>query len=340
MVRPKMTMPKKENDQQCSSAAKGATPRSGTAPSARPATVKDSLAHHTSLMPDPVKWLREWVKVYVERMRTHPTLWSEFLTLNQECLREVAKMNAQQQAKKQAAAFWLPTAEFEKADWWDPPPSLHNLQCNKFLPPRSLGGSQDIQELCDKRTLALFKALQSYAQWSCGPYHVMCGNARILQACMTDLKWFREENILDAMLFEPLDNQQLVSPNLEAEISHFSEPQEAQAAAIHPPRCKEQAPEPKNATELMVAAAESQGIWVCLPWLGFESLPPKQYVPLIGISNPYGSKSALALVGAMIIVVYKTRWWANLSISMRHIVSGHCAQSHPITDPRSLSCES
>ena len=34
MAKPKMTMPKRESDQQCSTAAKEATPRSGTTPSA------------------------------------------------------------------------------------------------------------------------------------------------------------------------------------------------------------------------------------------------------------------------------------------------------------------
>ena len=56
MVRPKMAIPKRVNDQQCSTTAKGATPRSGTTPSTGPATMKDSLAHHTSQMSDLVKW--------------------------------------------------------------------------------------------------------------------------------------------------------------------------------------------------------------------------------------------------------------------------------------------
>ena len=99
LVRPKMTMPERENDQQCFMIAKGATPRSSTTPSARPATMKDSPTHHT--MPDPNKQPREWVRAYIQGMRTPPNWWPELLTLNQGCMREVM----QQQAKRQAVGF-------------------------------------------------------------------------------------------------------------------------------------------------------------------------------------------------------------------------------------------
>ena len=82
---------------------------------------------------------------------------------------------------------------------------------------------------------------------------------------MTNLMCLREKDILDALLFEPLNGWQLVSPTLEEEIVLLSEPKEAQVAAIFPPRCKEQDPKPKNVIELMGAAAEPQGTWVCLP---------------------------------------------------------------------------
>ena len=90
--------------------------------------------------------------------------------------------------------------------WWDPPPSLHNLHCDKFMPPGDLRGSQDIQETSNERTLTLAKALQSCAKRSSGPYYIMCGTARDLQECMTNLMWFTEEDILDAMLMEPVGN--------------------------------------------------------------------------------------------------------------------------------------
>ena len=85
---------------------------------------------------------------------------------------------------------------------------------------------------------------------------------------MTNLVWFREEGILDAMLFKPLDDWHLLSPTQE-EIVLLGEPQEAQAAAIWPPRCEEWVPDPKNITESMEAEAEPQatlvspttGIW-------------------------------------------------------------------------------
>ena len=155
----------------------------------------------------------------------------------------------------------------------------------------------------------------------------MCSTARDLQACMTNLIWFREEDVLDAMLFKPLDDWQLVSPTPEEEVVLLSEVQEAPAAALHPPRCKEWAPKPKNMTKPMGAVAEPQGMLVCPPPLGLEPPLPKQDIPLIGITNPNGSQSVLMPVSAMNIFVYKTRWWATLSMSMRLIVSGHCIQT-------------
>ena len=77
--------------------------------------------------------------------------------LNQGCSREVT----QQQAKRQVAGFWLPTAQFEETGWWDPPTSLCDLHHDKFLPPGTLRGPQDIWETRKERTQALEKALQS-----------------------------------------------------------------------------------------------------------------------------------------------------------------------------------
>ena len=41
---------------------------------------------------------------------------------------------------------------------------------------------------------------------------------------MTDLMWFREEDILDAMLFKALDDRQLASPTTEEGIELIDEP--------------------------------------------------------------------------------------------------------------------
>ena len=107
--------------------------------------------------------------------------------------------------------------------------------------------------MCKERTLA--EAVQRFAQQSGGLYYVICSAAKDLQTCMMYLMWFGEEDILDTMLFKPLDDQQLASPIPEEEIMLLGELQEAQAAAISPPRCKEWAPKPKNMTKLVGASA-------------------------------------------------------------------------------------
>ena len=64
--------------------------------------------------------------------------------------------------------FQLPTAQFEKAGWWDPPPSLHSLHCDKFLLLGGLRSSWDIKETRKGKTLALAKALKDCSQCSSG----------------------------------------------------------------------------------------------------------------------------------------------------------------------------
>ena len=75
----------------------------------------------------------------------------------------------------------------------------------------------------------------------------MCGTARDLQECMTNLMWFVEEDILETVLLEPKDDRQLASPTPEEETALLSESQEAKAAATLLLRCKEWAPKPQDA---------------------------------------------------------------------------------------------
>ena len=137
------------------------------------------------------------------------------------------------------------------------PTPLHH---NDFLLPGDLKGSWDIWEMRKEKTLALAKALQSYSEWSGGPYSMMCGAARDLQGCMANLMWFEEGDILEIPLLEPTDDLPIASPTPEEEASLLGEPQEAQATATCPSRHKEWAPKPKDAAKLMETATESQGM--------------------------------------------------------------------------------
>ena len=188
-------------------------------------------------------------------------------------------------------------------------------------------GSPDIWER-GRRTLALATALQSYAQWSGGPNHIMCGAARDLQECMTNLMQHREEDILDAMLLEPVDDQQLTSQTQKEETMLLSEPQEAEAAATHPLRCEEWAPEPEKAAKQKEAVTEPQGALVHLPLPGFESLPPEQDILLIRIPNLEEVQSVLMPVGTMSMVVYKNKVIGNLEYEYEtHYLKPLCLDS-------------
>ena len=110
-----------------------------------------------------------------------------------------------------------------------------------------------------EKTLALVKALQYCSKWSGEPYSIMCGTARDLQGCMAILMWFREGNVLEILLLEPMDDLAIASLTPEEKAVLLGEPQEAQATTAYPPECKEWAPEPEDAAKLMETAAESQG---------------------------------------------------------------------------------
>ena len=55
---------------------------------------------------------------------------------------------------------------------------------------------------------------------------------------MDNLMWFVEEEVLDAMLLEPVSDQQLASQTLEEETVLLGKPKAAHAAAACPPKCK------------------------------------------------------------------------------------------------------
>ena len=52
----------------------------------------------------------------------------------------------------------------------------------------------------------------------------MCGAARDLHKCMTNLMWFAEEDVLETMLLEPEEDQQPASPAPEEEAALLSQP--------------------------------------------------------------------------------------------------------------------
>ena len=77
---------------------------------------------------------------------------------------------------------------------------------------------------------------------------------------MANLMHFMEEDVLEAMLLEPVDDQPLAFPTLEEETTLLGKPLEAQAAAACPPRHEGWASEPKNATKQREAVTEPQSM--------------------------------------------------------------------------------
>ena len=111
-----------EGDQQHSRTARGARPKSGAAPPAKPTTTSEAKPkHHT--MPNPVEWPKDLVGAYALRMREPINWWLEFLSLYWGCTSELPMTFVQQQAKRQATGFQLPTAQAKKLGWLNPPPA-------------------------------------------------------------------------------------------------------------------------------------------------------------------------------------------------------------------------
>ena len=67
---------------------------------------------------------------------------------------------------------------------------------------------------------------------------------------------------------------------------------------------------------------------MCLPSPGFESLPPEQGVPPIGIPDQDGAQSALMSISAMTMVVHKNEVKGNLEYEYEtHYLGPLCPES-------------
>ena len=157
---------------------------------------------------------------------------------------------------------------------------------------------------------------------------------------MMNLIQFMEEDVLDAMLLEPVDDWQLVSPTPEVETTLLCEPQEAEAEATCPPWHEEWAPEPENAAKQMEMVTEPQGMQVCLPPPGFKSPPPEQDIPLIWIPNPDEAQSGLTPVSTMNMVVYENEIMGNLGYEYKTHYLEPLQLESPDHRPKITECES
>ena len=136
-----------------------------------------------------------------------------------------------------------------------------------------------------------------------------------------------------------LDDLQLACPTPEEETTLLCKSQEAEAAPACPPRHEEWAPKPENAGKQMEAVKEPQGMQVCPPPPGFESLPPEQDIPFIRIPDLDEARSVLMPVHTMSMVVYKNDIMGNL----KYEYETHYLEPLHLESPnhrcKSLSCD-
>ena len=237
-------MPKSEGDQQHSATASRARPMSSAAPSARPTTTSGAKPKH-SPMPDLIKQPKDLVKVYAMKIGEPPSWWPDFLSLYQGHTRELPATYIQQQAKKHATGFWLPTAQAEKLG-----SSLQPLlyTAMDFLSPWRPQGLQGF--LGDKESKNSGPSQGPAELFQMVWWALMCSTGRDLQGCVANLMQFEEEIVLEMLLLEPTDDLPIVSPTPEEEATLLDESQEAQVSTTSPLMHEEQAPEPKNVARL------------------------------------------------------------------------------------------
>ena len=105
----------------------------------------------------------------------------------------------------QVAAFRLSVAQQGASGWWDTPPALHGLCPEHFFPPAS--DAQDFQVIRQEKMLALAWALQACTEASGSKTGILCEAARELQRCMSPLMTLNGDDVVEASLLRPIEEE-------------------------------------------------------------------------------------------------------------------------------------
>ena len=178
--------------------------------------------------PDPVRYPCHWITKEISQPRNpHPHWWKEIKASGMlnvgACIvhKEYDDYSAQHYTLWQVAAFRLPLAQQEASSWWDLLPALHRLCPLDFIPPAS--DSWNFQIIQQEKTLAPARALQACAEASGAKWGVQCRVIREFQQCMALLMTINRDDVMEASLLRPLEEESGPSTTLEEETAFLGE---------------------------------------------------------------------------------------------------------------------
>ena len=170
----------------------------------------------------------------------HPHWWEEIrqsgkLNIGAHIVHEgYDDYSTQHYALWQAAAFRLPLVQQEASSWWDAPPTLQGLHPQDFLAPAS--DPQNFQIIWQEKTLVVARALQACAEASRAKWGVLCRAIRELQQCMAPLMTINGDDVMEASLLRPVEEESGPVPTLQEEAApswaREMGPQEPQALLL------------------------------------------------------------------------------------------------------------
>ena len=129
--------------------------------------------------------------------------------------------DAQHYTLWQVAAIRLQVLQQKASRWWDAPPTLHGLCPWDFLTPAS--DPQNFQIIRQEKTLALARVLQVCTEASRAKTGILCGAVRELQQCMVPLMTLNGDDVMEASLLRPADEELGPSPTPKEETSLMGE---------------------------------------------------------------------------------------------------------------------
>ena len=105
----------------------------------------------------------------------------------------------------QAAAFRLPVVQQGASGWWDDPTTLYRPCPQDFLPPAS--DPWNFQIIWQEKTLALARVLQACAEASRAKQGMLSEAIRELQQCMALLMTINMDDVMEASLVRPVEEE-------------------------------------------------------------------------------------------------------------------------------------
>ena len=116
----------------------------------------------------------------------------------------------------QAAAFWLPLAQWEASGGWDSPPGFCRLCHIQFLTHTNVSGPRDFLAMRQEKTLALAWALQACTGKRGFHTGVLCKSLWELQKHILPMA-LSSDKIVKASLLRPTGEEHRTSPSPEEE---------------------------------------------------------------------------------------------------------------------------